>query len=147
VAYPNTMRESRGTESREQLERAAQFERGCSIGMEAGPDVAHADSERLEKHRMFDAMLSFRSSETGASTESTKTNVADSDKIMRNGSRRTRHGRAESSDGGETMADATNSGNVWRDGELEPAQGQVRGHRGSAEDGRQEWWATEPDVR
>jgi DNA (cytosine-5)-methyltransferase 1 len=44
------------------------------------------------------------------------------------------------------LANSSNSGNVWRDGQLEPTQGQVREHRGSAENGRGEWWAVEPDV-
>ena len=156
VAYPNIMRESRGTESREQLERAAQFERGCSIGMEAGPDVAHADSERLEKHRMFDAMLSFRSSETGASTESTKTNVADSTGTglqvggqpgQPEGDTETRTRMEQESERcSQAVADSQDGWNVRRDGELEPTKKQVREYRGSPQDGCREWWTTEPAL-
>lgn len=46
----------------------------------------------------------------------------------------------------EALADASNGRNVRRDRELEPAQRQVREHRGSAKDGRREWWSAEPDV-
>jgi len=80
--------------------------------------VAYPYGTRLEEHGMLDTVLSVGSSEAGTSTESIKTNVAD----------------------------ATHSRNVRRDRELEPAQGQVREHRGSPSDGRREWWSTEPDV-
>lgn len=46
----------------------------------------------------------------------------------------------------EAMADASDGRDVRRDGELEPTQGQMREHRGSPQDGRRQWWATEPDV-
>jgi DNA (cytosine-5)-methyltransferase 1 len=48
---------------------------------------------------------------------------------------------------GEEMADASDGGNVRRDGELEPAESEVREHRGSPQDGCGEWWAVEPGVR
>jgi len=44
VAYPNTMRESRSTEPREQLERASQSKRGRNIRMESGANVAYPSS-------------------------------------------------------------------------------------------------------
>ena len=47
---------------------------------------------------------------------------------------------------GEALADAQNGGNVRRDGQLEPAQGEVREHRGSPSHGGREWWSTEPDM-
>ncbi|MBU1081633.1 MAG: DNA (cytosine-5-)-methyltransferase [Spirochaetes bacterium] len=52
----------------------------------------------------------------------------------------------DSEHGGASMADSTNGGNVRRHRELESAQGEVREHRGSSQDGCREWWATEPDV-
>lgn len=45
-----------------------------------------------------------------------------------------------------TLADPSDRGNVRRDGELEPVEGEVREYRRSASHGRREWWATEPDV-
>lgn len=73
-------------------------------------------------------------------------NVADPNEIKRERSRRTRDGRAESTDSSETLADSPNGGNVRRDWELATTQRQVREHRGSAGNGRGEWWAAEPDV-
>ena len=58
-------------------------------------------------------------------------------------------GREGFSGGGKEVdapANTANGGNVRRDGQLEPTQGQVRLDRGSAENGRGQWWATEPDV-
>ena len=58
-------------------------------------------------------------------------------------------GREDSSGRGKKineLANTPNGGNVRRDGQLEPTQGQVRLDRGSAENGRGQWWATEPDV-
>lgn len=46
----------------------------------------------------------------------------------------------------QALADSSDGGNVWRDGELEPAQRQVREHRGGPRDGSREWWSTEPAV-
>jgi len=60
-----------------------------------------------------------------------------------------RKGREGFSGGGkevDALADSSNSGNVRWDRELEPAQRQVRKHRGSAEDGSGEWWKIEPAV-
>ena len=60
-----------------------------------------------------------------------------------------RKGREGFSGGGKEVdapANTPNGGNVRRDGQLEPTQGQVRLDRGSAENGRGQWWATEPDV-
>lgn len=72
--------------------------------------------------------------------------VADAYEVQRNGSRGAWDGRDESTDGGQAMAYTPNGGNVRRDGKLEPAKGQVLGHRRGQEDGRGEWWAVEPDV-
>jgi len=112
-------------------------------------DVAHPDCSRLEEHGMLDTMLSIGSSEAGTSTESIETDVADTE-LQRRKERRsaepTTPALARPEHGRETLADSTDSGNVRMDGELEPAQGEVREHRGSAEDGRREWWAAEPDV-
>jgi DNA (cytosine-5)-methyltransferase 1 len=46
----------------------------------------------------------------------------------------------------QALADASDGGNVRRDGELEPAESEVREHRGSPQDGCGEWWAVEPGV-
>ena len=44
------------------------------------------------------------------------------------------------------VADTTSDGTVRRDGELEPVKGEMREHIRSPQDGRGEWWETEPDV-
>jgi len=51
------------------------------------------------------------------------------------------------SNNGQNVADSPNKGNVRRNGKLEPAQGQMREHRGSTGNGSGEWWATEPGFR
>ena len=44
------------------------------------------------------------------------------------------------------LADAEDSGHVRRDGQLGAAQGEVREPGRGPQDGRREWWSTEPDV-
>jgi DNA (cytosine-5)-methyltransferase 1 len=46
----------------------------------------------------------------------------------------------------ENVADASDSGNVRRDGELEPVEREMRELGRSAQDGCREWWSVEPDV-
>jgi len=112
--------------------------------------VAYPDSARLEKSGMLDTSISFRPSAPVASQESRKTN----DDVAYPASRKSREspeweGREDSSGRGKKineLANTPNGGNVRRDGQLEPTQGQVRLDRGSAENGRGQWWATEPDV-
>lgn len=55
-----------------------------------------------------------------------------------------RAGDADGKPCGKNVADTANGGNVWRDGELESTQGQVRQPGRSAENGGREWWAVEP---
>jgi DNA (cytosine-5)-methyltransferase 1 len=47
---------------------------------------------------------------------------------------------------GQALADSSHGGNVRRDGQLGAAQGEVRELGRSPQDGRREWWSTEPDV-
>lgn len=72
--------------------------------------------------------------------------VADAARELPHGSRGAWGRRTEPADGGETLAHASNGGDVWRDGELGATQGEVRGPGRSPSHGCREWWAVEPDV-
>jgi DNA (cytosine-5)-methyltransferase 1 len=120
VAYPDAMHSAGSAEPREQLERAAQPGRSGEDGMEAGTDVAYPSSKGFQVGRQSQWPEGNAKAKAGMESESERC--------------------------GEAMADSPNGGDVRRYGELESAQGQVREHRGSPQNGSWEWWAVEPDV-
>lgn len=127
VAYPDkTGLQASGTE----LKTAGYC--GC------GSDVAYPNSGRRAQCNPTKRSVS--------EPNENRATLADTDEIMRNGSRGAWDGRVKSTDSSKALADAPNGGNVRRDWELATTQRQVREHRGSAGNGRGEWWATEPDV-
>ena len=119
-----------------------------SIRRPVGRSVEGCDSESRRETPSRRIREGMRNPIDGGFTTSGKyaPDVPDPNEIMRDRSGGTRDRGIESTDSRQIVADASDGGDVRRDGELEPAQGQVREHRGSPEDGSGEWWAAEPAL-
>ena len=142
VAYP-----MRDTRHERRPESEGQFRQAWAT--DGGDDVAYPGLPEPQRWvEATEGQQSGRWRETRSEPASCGDMVnLDSQRCQEQSDRLTARARdTDSEHGGTSMADAADRGNVRRHGQLEPAQGQVREHRGSPQDGCREWWATEPAL-